>query len=103
VLSESSIEAFVGSAGFAAATVVFVFLVPAQLAEILPLLQRFLARPGTRLISERFEVAGLECAEKIATASSEEEATLGATADAEYFKGSRRPAAFLYRSTCRDA
>ncbi len=43
------------------ATVVFVFLVPLQLEAILPKLQRFLdASPHNRVLSQRFEVRGLQ-------------------------------------------
>lgn len=59
VLKEGLMDAFLLSPEFQRATVVFVFLVPQQLAQILPQLRTFLLRPGCRIISERYEILGL--------------------------------------------
>ena len=52
---------FLLSEAFLPATVVFVFLVPGQLAQILSALRSFLQRvPGARIVSQQYEIAGLE-------------------------------------------
>ena len=67
-----------------------------QLAQMAPALRVFLSsRPEVRIVSERFEVAGLTCSGSILEVADDEEAQSEA---GDYF-GSRRPGAFLYNST----
>lgn len=87
-LTEALILPFMESAKFSRATVCFVFLVPQQLAQMLPALHAFLSRPGTRVLAERFEVAGLCCTGRISAIADDTSDALG------YFSG--RGSAFLY-------
>ena len=97
-LTHAPIETFVQSAAFASATVVFVFLVPSQLAELMPTLAAHLkARHGNRLLSQRYEIGGWQHSAKLMDQRAVQEA--GATP--AYF-GSSLGAAFLYagRASC---
>lgn len=58
-LTEGLIDAFMLSPQFANCSVVFAFLVPQHVAQILPSLQKFLRRPGARIVSERYKINGL--------------------------------------------
>ena len=59
MFTEGLIDAFLLSPQFDNVTLVVVFLVPQHLAQILPALQKFLRRPGARIVSERYQIEGL--------------------------------------------
>ena len=91
-LTHELVEHFVRSATFASATVVFLFLVPFQLAELLPALATHLsARPGNRVLSQRYEISSWEYNGMIA----DQDAAQREDATPLYF-GDSLGAAFLY-------
>ena len=71
VLTEGLIDAFLRSPQFDDVTLVFVFLVPQHLAQILPALRAFLRRPGARIVSERYEIKGLRKTGQLEAAGSQ--------------------------------
>jgi hypothetical protein len=96
VLTEGLIIPFMSSSAFLSATVVFLFLVPAQLADMSEQVSLFLTKPGARVIASRFEIPGIVCSHSLpALADDRDEADCRE----DYMKDTRWPACFLYSST----
>ena len=65
-LTQALISTFVESTAFLeTATVIYVALVPSTMAELEPVLRAALQRPGVRVVSQRFEAAGLTASRSI--------------------------------------
>mmetsp|Transcript_93458 Transcript_93458/g.180174 ORF Transcript_93458/g.180174 Transcript_93458/m.180174 type:complete len:220 (+) Transcript_93458:9-668(+) len=91
-LSHQLIEVYMQSERFKRATVLFVALETGMLAQLAPELDSFLdAAPGNRILSQRFQVPGLECNMQIPDCPHDAD---DCTAESQYFP-SLGPA-FLY-------